>query len=466
MNSRCVLFTLSTLRYSDIIEYKGRGVFMSKIQKWHIGPNGIPAICTATKRACPYGSASGHFDTQAEAAAESDRMLMAKYGISYDGDYSETIAESKTLKSLTWVQATYKDDSSGVAPIDGILSTLRGRRATNNAGDKYEAYGALAYAQDLGLSNSYVMGDDGDAIYSELSQAEADEAADNAVKNAYAKINSHLASKGIDNKNGDSYIRTVHFSDDGETIVAHMGGNSEGVLDIAVIKGNNVDIVEFKRAQGGGAQISSSTLTVDKDGSPVVSDSGVNDRLKRQISRHGFSSTFGTNLPVNITQRESLEYMVDSYKAKGATKFSYLNRKNEVVEVDISGTTAEAVRRLEENNIKATVKLRSNMLSSKPTDVDKERWRTKRNEYFKSNETPKPGETFTLNDVKGKYKRNITESVGGYATIGEMVLPIKAKDIRNYGDDTPISFDKLKVRTLTLIGEVKEVAPSKLKQAS
>lgn len=433
---------------------------MAKNTKWHINKEGIPKPCTATKRKCPLGDVE-HFETQAEAAAASERALLEKYGVSYDDNYSSSIADDKVLQSKTFLQQTYVDKydmSRQDTELQAILRDLRGSKSSNIAGEQYESFGALAYAEDMNLENTIVIGAEGARIYSNMENAESE--SNKALNNAYSMIQQKMADQGLAQFSQTNYIRTLHYSDDGETAVAHMGGSSEGMLDLAVIRGSEVEIVEFKRASNGGAQIMSTSIKVDENGKPNLKGSGIEGKVAEQIKRHGFKSTFGTNVNVNITHRESLEYMVDSYKQKGATKFSYLNKKGNVVEVDLKGDTPSVVRRLEENNIQATVKLRSNMTSGVPSKADKARWQEKRGDCFKSGKVPTEG-TFTLKDVNPKYLNYEGESVNGYATVGEIVLPIKRADLRKFDKDTPIEVKKLKVRNLTVIGEVKEVTPKK-----
>lgn len=61
-------------------------------QKFHIDRNGNPAVCRATKRACPLGGDDVHFDSMEEAQAYADEQNEAQFGLlggvsTYKGDY-------------------------------------------------------------------------------------------------------------------------------------------------------------------------------------------------------------------------------------------------------------------------------------------------------------------------------------------------------------------------------------------
>lgn len=416
----------------------------TKLERWHIGADGIPKRCTATKRPCPLGSNTEHFDTQAEAALVSERRLFERYGVNYDENYSAEVAELRKLQSHNFLQANQSDHH-----FLHILNHMQSGR--KSSGENYEAYGALAYAQDLGADNIVVFNSNGQPSYISNNELEfMDRESSKNLERAYEAINAQVGRE----KGKDNYIRSLHFSDDGESMVAHLG-EGNGMLDIAVIKDDKVDIVEFKRLFSGGAQISSTSLKVDKNGKPIVNDPTVPSYISEKVKKIGFKETFGTNKLVNLTNRESTEYLIDSYKAHGATKFAYLNRRKEVVEVDLTKDTPSIVRALEEDKVQVRVRLRSNMVSNKPTKDDWERLKTKRTNYFKSGEFPK-GDTFTINDLDKSQIRSDGETVNGYVTIGEIVLPIKKSKFKDFSHDEPISLSSIKVRGLTLIGEVKQ----------
>lgn len=426
---------------------------------------GIPQACKAKSEAqCPY-KGTGHYDTQAQAADISQKMFEEEYGIVSNDEYSVAPSYARTLGSITYFQATFNDNSisgSQETPFQSLMSKVQGESRRKRNGLEYETFGGYAYAQEMGLENTMVSNGPNSHLFSNLPQDMANERMNEAINNARDKIIENLKKKGIEVQDKDNLIKVIHFSDDGKTCVAQMGGSD--VLDLAVIKDDQVDIVEFKRCNKGGAQLSSRSMSVDKDGRPYGNMDGVSPEVQRQVQRIGFKSTFGTNVPVNLTNKEALSHVVDTYKSKGADKLTYLNKKHEVVEVDLRADTPAIVNRLEENNLKATIRLRSNLTTAVPTDEDKARWATKRGDYFKSGEFP--SESFTVGDINPKYIKTRGETVARKATVGELVLPYTPYELSKLPKDTVIPVNKLKVRGLDLIGEIKEVAPAKARKSA
>lgn len=441
---------------------------MATAKRYHIGKNGVPEVCRAGKQKCPYDS-GGHYETQAEAAEVSQRRLEEEYGIIRED--SVEAAETRTLGGLTYAQATYTDNSASGAQETGFQMILNpmteGLSARSRAGLSYEAFGAYQYANDLGLENVVITAPDKfskvgkkgkegeDTFYSNL-DADSANAAYNTYYDRTKKImDEKLRMQGIDPRS--NVVRAVYFSDDGETAVVHMGGPD--VLDIAVIKNGEAEFIEFKKVSGQGAQLSNTTLSVSETGQPRGNMSHLDKHVAEQVRRVGFKETFGTNVPVNLTNREALAHVVDSYKKKGADKFTYLNKKNEVVEVDLTGSTESAVKAMEERNLKATVRLRSNLTYNVPTELDKERWQTKRGDIFKSGTFPSE-DTFKVGDLKAS-QRSQLESCSKRATIGEVVFPFTPAEFRKLSPDTEIKVSDLRVRGLNLIGDIKEKSDSK-----
>lgn len=429
--------------------------------KYHIGKLGVPEVCRAKSDAnCPY-KGTGHYDTQAQAAEVSQRMLEEEYGFTTDDEYNVIPSDSRVLDSITYFQATYNDNSltgGELTPFQHLMKEVQGETRRKRSGLEYETFGGYAYAQEMGLQNT-IINDNGQLkIYSDVSTNVSNE----SFNNAQMKILKNLESKGIEVQDKANLIKVLHFSDDGNTCVAQMGGSD--VLDLAIIENDKVEIVEFKRCNKGGAQLSSRSMSVDKNGKPYGNLAGIAPNVQRQVQRIGFKETFGTNVPVNLTNREALAHVVDSYKEKGADRLSYLNKRHEVVEVDLKGDTPSIVKRLEENNLKATIRLRSNLKAAVPTKEDKERWVTKRGDYFKSGEFPK--DSFTIDEINPKYIKAQGETVSTKATVGELVLPYTPGQLKKLPKDTRIKVSELKVRGLDLIGEIKEITPASKKKAS
>lgn len=420
---------------------------------YHISKKGLPEKCTATKRACPLGGPGEHFNTMAEAYAVANERFEARFGI--EGEEKE-LANSAKIGETTYIQATYfdpADSSTHDKDLPKIVEALSPNKKLR-AGMQYETYGAMSYAEEIGATdNVLVTPENGSPL---LLSNSTDSFAIDRGYDLRAQVTQQLTDKfraeGKDIKDPEKLVKAIHYNDAGDKVVVQMGGSN--VLDLAVIDGNDVSVVEFKKCSGQGSQLPSISLRADKDGKPVGEMPGVNEKIQTQVKKIGFKDTFGYNHPVNITNKEALEYVVDSYKDKGADKLSYINKKNEVIQVDLHGDTGSIVNRLEENNIRATLRLRSNMTSNNPTDQDKERWASKRGHYFKSGEFPK--ETFTKRDLANiDYN---SPPCSGKATHGELVLPMTKAEFKKLPPDAEIKLSKLKVRGLDLIGDMKEVS--------
>lgn len=420
--------------------------------KWHIGANGVPSLCKAEKRPCPYG-ATGHFETQAEAAQLSQQLLEKQFGVHEDkyGDNVDEV-EHRKLKSMTYKQATYSENGQQVDTMVNLILDDFNMSKRNRAGIAAETFGACAYAEDMGLTNTCVFANKV-KVYSNLDDKTSIDKAEYAREKAINLIKTKLESQKITLKNENELINVLHYSDDGETAVVQMGGSN--VLDIAVIQNNSVEFVEYKTIDKTGSQLSAKTMQVDENGKAMGIDC-LPENVKKSIEKIGFKNTFGTNVALNLTHRESLEFFVNSYKEKGADKLAYHKSDGKVSEIDFSQDTESIVRKLENDNIVATLRLRSNQTDSVPTDVDKKRWKEKRNHYFKNGKIPKDDDTFTLNDLNPEYFKYDNPSVKRNFAVGEMVLPIKKSEIKTFDRNKPIKMSSIKVRALQLIGDIKE----------
>lgn len=427
--------------------------------KYHIGANGVPGICKASKDRCPY-TKTGHFDTQAEAVEQSNAILAKKYGYFVD-DYSDTEAPSRVLNSINYVQALSTEN--GQTLFQNMSSIIgHGEAAIAKRGLVQESFAAYAYAEDLGLEDSFVTSvkSGKSQIYSNDDNEVASKRLDEVHQKALAMITSELRSHGHTIKDEEVLIKALHYSKDGERIVAQMGGSN--TLDIAIINGDKMELIEVKEVKLSGAQIPSRGFSVDEEGRPVGDFSGIDSDIAAIVKKTPASWAVGTNYPINVTKRQSLEYFVDHYKSAGATKLALLNSKNEVIEFDISGDTPSVVTSLENNHIEAQLQIRTNQNYARANKTDRSRWKTKRGSFFKSGEFP--DETFTLSDIKKKYQTY--ESCGGRATIGELVLPYTKKEIATLSPDTVIHVKDLQVRKYMLTGSIKEVPDSRKKQVN
>lgn len=434
--------------------------------KYHIGKDGIPSKCTASKKGCPYGVNAPHFETFQEAAAFSDKKLESEYGL-FNDDKENYESQARELSSS--ISDVFGGENENTAylndsPVKDVMNRMYNGNITKGGrgepGLRTEIGVAIAYAQELNCQNQLIYTKDRELLmgYREDYPYDQNAMTNHILDTTHTAIEEKLTSLGSKMpKNG--LVHDVYFSDDGNTIIAHMGGS--GVLDLAIIKNGKAEFIEIKTInKGNGAQTDSSVMGVNEDGKFTSGFEQTTEKTKIALGKMNIKETIGTNIPLNLSHEDSAENLITSYKHKGADKFVFRTKQNKLLEVNLNAPTEDIMKTLEDNNIQCTMKVRSNQQAHKPNKEDLKRLRKKRGEYFKSGKWPEDGK-FKVSDLKQEY-RNIKENptCEGYATIGEIVLPIRKSDSKNITDDTVFSEDNIRVRSAQLIGEITDITNS------
>lgn len=418
--------------------------------KYHIGEGGIPKLCKAKRGRCPYAS-TDHFDTFAEAAKVSQNRLEQEYGLFQEPTEVSTM---KTLDEAETFTESNFDDRDGENPYHYIHDTMTGKiHGKGNTGLDYEIYGSVSYAKSLGLNNTVIIDHNGNLVSDDNDDPKTKQQAQEVMERATNLIEKRVTEDGAVIRDREKLVRVVHYSDDGKTMFAQMGASN--VLDYAKVEGDSVEIIEFKNFKSSGSQAASKRMNANADGSFEAVD-GLPDNVQSQLAKLNMKDSIGTNPNLNLTNKEALEYLIDSYKSKGADKLAFLGTNDKVNEIDLRDSTEAIANRMEQENIKGIVRVRTNSRTKKPTDADIERWKTKRaKEYFVSGEFPEG--SFKIKDVKPEVLEKYNDdSVGTRARIGEIYIPYTRKELKKLDPETEIQVSDLKASAIELIGEIRQ----------
>ena len=205
------------------------------------------------------------------------------------------------------------------------------------------------------------------------------------------------------------------------------------------------------------AQLPSETLKVNKEGYiKEESLNGKSEDIKKAMSTAKIQDADGTDFQLDFgsevkNERVPLEYLVDTYKQKGATSFIYTtNNREDVHTMDITGDTDEVVDKMIKNKIEANVRLRANNSSRKVNDDDIYRFnKVLSKDYFKSGRSS-DSESFTLKSIK---EDKITKS-GEFVRVGGYITPIKYETYKE-NMNKRIKKTDLKAFNLILTGNIK-----------
>lgn len=66
--------------------------------KFHLGKNGEPATCTASKKSCPLGGENDHFDNKADASREAERRFAEEAGGAFIAASHKRLEEGQARK--------------------------------------------------------------------------------------------------------------------------------------------------------------------------------------------------------------------------------------------------------------------------------------------------------------------------------------------------------------------------------
>ena len=404
--------------------------------KWHIGANGKVGICKALKGKCPFGGESNHFDSKEKAQTHLEQELQNEYGLLANQNKKMTYWELRDLSRL--VEKTSKSRTRGFG---------------------HECFASVNLAEKMGLNTALVVKSDGSTSTIDFSkgvEVDNDTSYTEKVSSAVEILDDHYKKVGATVKDKKALARIVYYDKNNLTngMLVQSGGSN--VLDAAIIKDSKVsELIEIKELTNG-AQLSASTLSVDKEGFVIDSTLKKQNKYTREaVSGFNIKEADGTNVDIDFGSRKRnkllpLLQFVKQYKQKGANSLLYSSDNGKVVnKVSLEGTNTEVINRLIDNKISAVVTLRANMATRKPTEEDIERF-VKDKDLFKEGRTLREDGTFTLQDIK---KEKISKS-GENIRVGSFVVnSIKYKDyIMDF--DKPIRTDDLRAFALTLTGKI------------
>lgn len=397
--------------------------------KWHINKQGLPAICKATKKACPLGE---HYDTESQANKVAQKEFENEFGLLID-DEDMKIEKRKDMADL-------------IQRISGIKSN----------GFDYECFASVSLAEKMGLNRVAITDRNGLVVNLSTEGTSKFLNAEVYVKRSIEGLRKYYEKMNIPIKDETLLSRVVYYSDDPEKGMLVQSGGSN-VLDAAIIKADEVvDIIEMKELEKG-AQLPLVSLNVDKNGY-IEPESliGQSEDIIGALRDVKIQDADGTNVKLEFGSEKkniehSLRYFVEEYKKKGATSFIYAtNNGNTINTIDLTKETPEIIEEMLNKKIEASVSLRANLQRQNVTNDDIYRFNNiLSKDYFKSGRASHT-ESFTLKSIK----EDKISSSGKYVRVGGYILPI---EYENYKDNLNKRIKKtdLKAFKLSLTGNIK-----------
>lgn len=94
--------------------------------KYHIGKEGKPSVCRATKVPCPFGGEEIHFSNINEAQKASEKMMKNKYGSSFGGvELGEAQNDSVTRYGDTEIRSINSRNDEKMEKVSITAETIR-----------------------------------------------------------------------------------------------------------------------------------------------------------------------------------------------------------------------------------------------------------------------------------------------------------------------------------------------------
>lgn len=407
-------------------------------QLFHITPSGHVGRCRAKKQ-CPYGDRP-HFETKSEADDFQQAEYTSVYGIT-----------ANHKRNYTRVEDALDDPNSMTRAIKDTVDA-------RTRGFEYECFGTSMYASDLGLNKALVFNSSGiHAIHSDDTMEELAP----VFSRALGSLSDFYEERGIQVR-PEALIRAAFYGDNSDDIVVLSG--SPETLDAHLIKPDGAVVgIEIKKTHGTGAQLSSIVLDTNTYGQVLLGDNEeISPELAQAITQSSTYQTDGTNKPMKVSDEVAMEHFVRQYQEKGVEMLVHTNHAGLVVYQDIKGSPSEVASRLLNKGMRAEVVLRMNYapvnMYTGDTQADKSRVEQFNNtsfDYMAANVDYDHG-SFTLGDV---FRKELTKTGGdnGYARMGQYILPIKHKDLRDAPDDLVINIADLKYYPVTLTGTIKNL---------
>lgn len=407
------------------------------MEKWHINKEGKPARCRAVKHPCPLKGE--HFDNKEQAEEFAKAKFEKKFG------FLPVVAGGNYTNYIDLRNENKKHAAHVIREVSGIKT----------AGFEYECFASTTIADRNGLDQIAVINAKGRVVG--VSIDSNPHVNRKVVKKAIDSVEKYYTKQGVQIGDKSLLVRVVYFSSDPENnkILVQSGGPN--VLDAAIIESDKVvDIIEVKKLHKGGAQMPSSVIEVNEDGSidtESLGPSGV--YLKEALENISIQDADGHNVVVDFGSKEKNEvyplyHFVEEYKRKGAKTFLYTSADgSEIREVDLNRPTKEVVEDMKTKGIYANIKLRANIQKRPATETDIARLQKTGSEFFKDGKVPE-GDNFNLKDlVRDKL---VVSKNTGRVKMGSFVLPVNKKDLDK---DILISKKDLEAFRLTIAGDIK-----------
>lgn len=400
--------------------------------KWHINYKGIPALCKASKQACPLGI---HYENEAEATQAIEEQYEKDFGLLPDETESKgmSVGEKKDFADL-------------IKRISGIKSS----------GFDYECFASVSVAEEMGLDKIAIVDKNGLTVNLSMGEGGKKLDADVYVEKSIEGLSKYYKKFGIPIKDENLLARVIYYSADPEkSILVQSGGPN--VLDAAIIKADGeIDIIEVKELERG-AQLPLISLETDKNG--AISESSLGEQseyISKALEGIQIQDVDGTNVKLDFgsnkaNQEFPLRHMIEEYRKKGATSFIYVSEDgNKINRIDLTGPTDEVVQTMVDKRIEASVNLRANLYKAKVNKDDIYRFnKILSKDYFISGRASDT-ESFTLKSIKAD---KITKA-GDYVRVGGYVLPIKYDEYEE-NISKRIKKTDMKAFKLSLTGNIK-----------
>lgn len=305
---------------------------MAEEQLYHISKNMTPEKCHAKPGNCPLGN-QNHFISKENAQDFIDSIMDKQ------NDAKETC--QKLLKNNSFLNESLYSETKDTMTYALINMEKPQSYFIDKSGEFY-----------ITSDGKKVTGNVNKRIKQAISR----------VKTAYTKIGRDF---------NEVKITSIFFdSKDKDYVIAQSAG--EHCNDGLIIKDNKLDIIEAKHSSGlRGARMARFSTQVNSDGS-IVTPTWTPSHIKEQIKNINTSEINNTiyNLK-SINSKDSLEYFVATYRAKGATHIMYTDSQDIPHQVEIkSGETKDKAEELYKLGLRAQLYFETKNSPHPMTDAD------------------------------------------------------------------------------------------------
>lgn len=405
---------------------------------YHIDINGKPARCRAKSRACPKGP---HFNSSEEAQSYLDETL-------------SNSAQKSTTISTNDYNLVYKNKNSFANRIYNVSqSTRSGWKAEIFMSESYARKDGLKYALVLNKKGTYnLITPNGNKLPEGMTKqdmASIIKKANQATKEAYGdKI--YVGKKELlehKKKLEDNPVKIIYFDDSKDKLFIQNGGPE--TLDALKVTEDSLRILELKKTTQSGSQMKSRTVSLGRTGDFDVYDDYLTDEVMEQVNNLNIYDYDKDRVDLKLTNTQALRQFVRDYKSEGADEFVFMNALNRPVAVDLTGNEEEIVRELENQNLVATIKVRTNLRHRPMDKSSKERLLENKNNLYTGNFDENGN--IRLDQINKSYMKETS----GFMRFGEFKTKLKMEDIRALPKDTLINIKDLRYFSPVLGGDIK-----------